>query len=104
MLGKAIMDPMAPTVAMPPRTVWDKAGVIPGIDHRVRRRDRYGFYIDWAEYGKRTVFGWVIDHVVPVSRGGSDDLGNLQPLHWENNQAKDEGRLLRGLPRIRRRW
>ena len=39
-------------------------------------------------HGQRTKCGWVVDHIRPVSRGGTDQLGNLQPLHWRNNRGK----------------
>lgn len=31
---------------------------------------------------------FVIDHKVPLARGGADDLDNLQPAHRTCNQAK----------------
>ncbi|TNI31811.1 HNH endonuclease, partial [Aeromonas salmonicida] len=34
-----------------------------------------------------------IDHVTPVSNGGGDNLGNLRPLHWKNNTARQNNRL-----------
>ena len=36
-----------------------------------------------------------IDHVLPVSRGGSDSLENLRPTHHGCNSAKRDGRRLR---------
>ena len=29
-----------------------------------------------------------IDHIVPLSRGGTNDVGNLRPVHFECNQLK----------------
>lgn len=36
-----------------------------------------------------------IDHVLPVSRGGSDAIENLRPAHHGCNSAKRDGRRLR---------
>lgn len=33
-------------------------------------------------------YGWEIDHIKPCSKGGTDTLTNLQPLHWETNREK----------------
>lgn len=35
--------------------------------------------------------GASVDHVVPRSRGGSDDLANLQLTHWSCNRSKKAG-------------
>ena len=72
--------------------VWGKARIVPGVDPRVRRKDCCGAWIDLSAYGDTTELGngWEIDHVKPVSRGGSDGLFNLQPLQWQNNRAKGD--------------
>jgi hypothetical protein len=74
------------------RAVWQKAAAIPGTDPRLRRKDVCGAWIDWEKYGDLSPggYGWEVDHVVPVSKGGNDITTNLQPLHWENNRTKGD--------------
>jgi len=75
--------------------VWQKGSIIAGKDPRQYRMDACGATIMRQSYGDTTHlgFGWEIDHIVPVARGGSDDLSNLQPLQWQNNRAKGDGPL-----------
>jgi hypothetical protein len=71
--------------------VWNKARFASGYDPNFRRLDACGAFIDRPKYGdatSETGTGWEIDHVIPVSRGGTDDLMNLQALHWRNNRHK----------------
>lgn len=67
---------------------WSKAQPVGGglFGQRV---DDYGWLIDWAAYGDRDhPLGWEIDHIVPVSRGGSDHPSNLRALNWRMNAQR----------------
>jgi len=39
---------------------------------------------------RRSKFGATIDHVIPLSRGGSDDVTNLRLTHWHCNCRKSD--------------
>ncbi|MFC1663512.1 HNH endonuclease signature motif containing protein [Patescibacteria group bacterium] len=68
--------------------VWKKGGVEPS--HPGFRKDKCGASMQYTKYGKTEQWGWEIDHIKPDSRGGTDDIGNLQPLQWENNRNKGD--------------
>jgi 5-methylcytosine-specific restriction endonuclease McrA len=66
--------------------VWFKAARVAWLPEENLRRDRNGNLMRWEDYGDRTsACGWEIHHIIPVSRGGSDDISNLEPLQWNLN-------------------
>ena len=81
------------TQEYPLAAIWAKGTPIPGYDSNIWRRDEYGSAMKYSDYGNRnSEYGWEVDHIVPVSRGGTDNLNNLRPLHWRNNASRGDGR------------
>ncbi|WP_421948597.1 HNH endonuclease signature motif containing protein [Phaeodactylibacter xiamenensis] len=70
--------------------VWQKGQVIPGENPSFYRKDACGAIMYRYHYGKQVNNGWEIDHIKPSSKGGTDDLSNLQPMQWENNRQKGD--------------
>jgi hypothetical protein len=72
------------------QAVWNKGRIIQKYDPVQWRQDTCGAWIGRNQYGNRNSdYGWEIDHIVP---NGGDAISNLQPLQWENNVAKSDGR------------
>ena len=84
-IGKSFTDDIV-------EKVWKNAITMDNIkiNPDYMRRDKCGDSIIKNDYGKTEKFGWEIDHIKPVSKGGTDNLSNLQPLYWENNRSKGD--------------
>ncbi|MBO0930331.1 HNH endonuclease signature motif containing protein [Fibrella aquatilis] len=68
--------------------VFQKGEPIPGKNPDLHRLDAYGTLIYWPHHGKPWEMGWEIDHRKPLSKGGSNNIRNLQPTHWKTNRQK----------------
>ena len=71
---------------------WEQAAPVFGYNSSQVRMDAYGSYIEWAEYGKKTQFGWEIDHELPKAHfpASANQSANLRALHWKNNRTKSD--------------
>jgi hypothetical protein len=76
--------------------VWQKAYFADATNEANGfRKDQCGAWILKHAYGDRnSAYGWEIDHIAASSKGGSDQLGNLRPLHWRNNATRQDDRLI----------
>ena len=70
--------------------IWEKAEIVNKKSKDEWRKDYAGAWIRKSSYGKESDYGWEVDHAKPTSKGGSDNLSNLVPLHWKNNRAKGD--------------
>lgn len=69
--------------------VWTKGHRTYGLSPAEWRYDDGGNLIYRSEYGNaHSVFGWMVDHIVPADRGGSDQLANLRPLRCGTTCAR----------------
>lgn len=70
------------------REVWNKAKPVIGADASLWRKDAKGFVIAYRDHGNaHSPYGWVMHHVLPKSKGGTEALFNLQPVN--NSRLKE---------------
>ena len=68
--------------------VWAKGTPIIGYHEAVYRRDHMGRAMRYSDYGYRSSdYGWEFGHIVASAFGGSDDIANLRPEHWQTNAS-----------------
>ena len=81
------------------QAVWNRAQSIDGYDKSRFRKDACGAWILRDKYGDTdSLYGWVIDHIVPqsllIKKGFSkekiDLQENLRALQHENNASKSD--------------
>jgi 5-methylcytosine-specific restriction endonuclease McrA len=71
--------------------VWNKGFTDLQYNSNIYRKDAYGTWMKKDEYGDVSAkYGWEIDHIKPISKGGGDELSNLQPLYWKTNRDKSD--------------
>ena len=69
--------------------VWNRASIVNGFDKSRFRKDACGAWIRWDKYGNQAnEMGWEIDHIYPVSLGGTDVEDNIRALQHQNNASK----------------
>lgn len=57
--------------------IWEKAISVPGYDPDIWRKDFAGAWIRKDSYGMQTKYGWEVDHLRPLSKGGDNNEDNL---------------------------
>lgn len=70
----------------------DGAGAVPYIDREIFERDGWRCYLCGKPVKHTTArtnpAGATIDHIVPLSRGGTDSPDNVATAHWRCNRKK----------------
>lgn len=69
--------------------IWDKSRILDGMNPNLFRKDPCGAIIARDQYGQSSSpFGWEVDHIFPLEKGGDDNMDNLRAMHVLNLKAK----------------
>ena len=70
---------------------WSKATIVPNTHPDVLRKDACGAWIRRDMYMVHgSEYGWEIDHIFPLSMGGTTRKENVRALQWQNAESKGE--------------
>ena len=72
--------------------VWDKAEKYKTLDPNMYRKDADGNKMYRDSYGKSSPLGWEIDHNKPQSKGGSNNIRNLQAMNTSANRSYQDSK------------
>ncbi len=81
------------------KEVWAKGIAVEEYPEDKVRKDACGAFMLYEKFGNRqSPYGWEIDHICPISileglNISSDDIDNivnLRPMNWENNNSKGD--------------
>jgi hypothetical protein len=71
------------------QSVWEKGLIVPNYNEDLYRKDACGAWIFKKDYGNdKSIYGWEVDHIFSVSKGGDDRIENLRPMQHQNNVSK----------------
>lgn len=67
----------------------------------VLKRDRYLCQCQQCKADKRVTLAEEVDHIIPISEGGTDDMKNLQAINAQCHKVKTAKEAARGAARNR---
>lgn len=71
--------------------IWEKGLAVEGYNPDLYRKDHAGAWIArFAYHDRKSLLGWEVDHVYPLSKGGDNHFDNLRPINWKNNLSKGD--------------